>query len=266
MTDAAGGFETLIVTQEEGLTVITLNRPDVMNTINLTMVREMTETMESIRRDDQVRAVLLRARGQAFCAGAELSNAVMDGNIAFQIKDMLAVFNKMYLSVLDSEKPVVGAVNGVAAGGGFALVLCCDIVVASDAAEFSAIYTRRGIMSDVGVSYLLPRMVGLHKAKELIFTSDVINAEEAYRIGLVNKLTSRETLEEDASAFARCLASGATKAIGLSKTLIHRGLNMSLADAMEWETWGQGLCSQTEDVLEGWKAFFEKREPHFRGR
>ena len=266
MTDATARLETIIVTQEEGLTIITLNRPDVMNTINFTMVREMTETMESVRRDDQARAVLLRAGGRAFCAGAELSNALMDGNIAFQTKDMLAVFNKMYLSILDNEKPVVGAVNGVAAGGGFALVLCCDIVIASDAAEFSVMYTRRGIMSDVGVSYLLPRMVGLRKAKELIFTSNMINAEEAYRIGLVNKLTARETLEEDALAFAKRLASGATKAIGLSKTLIHRGLNMSLADAMEWESWGQGLCSQTEDVLEGWRAFFEKREPRFRGR
>jgi len=266
MTDAPGDLETIIVTQQEGLTTITLNRPDVMNTINSMMVREIAETMESVRRDDQVRAVLLRARGRAFCAGAELSDVLMDGNIAFQTKDMLAVFNKMYLSILENEKPVIGAVNGVAAGGGFALVLCCDLVIASDAAEFSVIYTRRGIMADVGTSYLLSRMVGLRKAKELIFTSDMIDAQEAYRIGLVNRLTNRDTLEEDALAFAKRLASGATKAIGLSKTMLHRGLNMSLADAMEWESWGQGLCSQTGDVLEGWRAFFEKREPRFRGR
>lgn len=262
------GLETLLVTHENGLATVTLNRPQAMNTINEIMAREIRQTMETLGSDERVRAVLLRATGRAFCAGADLSEHWHHdaGRLAFWVKDFVAAMDNVYLSILNMEKPVVCAVNGVAAGGGFALALACDIVIASDVARFSAVFARRGLAPEVGVSYLLPRVVGLLKAKELIFTADMIDAKEAERIGLVNKVTSADKLDEEALAMAKRLASGATKAIGLSKTVIHRGLGMDLATSMEWESWGQALCVQTEDFVEGMTAFLEKRQPNFKGR
>lgn len=268
MLEEETGLETLILTRENGLATVTLNRPQALNTINDVMAWEILQTMEKLGSDDQVRAVLLRATGRAFCAGVELSGQ-WDRDLSqfvFFTKKRLAVMNEVYLSIFNMEKPVVCAVNGVATGGGFALILCCDIVIASDAARFSVVYARRGLVPDVGIGYLLPRTVGLLKAKELIFTADMIDAKEAERIGLVNRVAPAERLDEEATALAKRLASGATRAIGLSKTIIHRGLDMGLAATMEWESWGQALCMQTEDVREGMAAFLEKRQPNFKGR
>lgn len=267
MPESKANPQTILVEQQDGLIVITLNRPDAMNTINDAMGQEILRTMESVNKDDRIRAVLLRATGRAFCAGMELSAFQSSPEqIAFQAKRGLADLNRVYQAILDTEKPVICAVNGVAVGGGLALVLCCDLVIASSAARFSVIYSRRGLMTDAGINYLLPRTVGLLKAKELIFTARMIGAEEAERIGLINGVAAPEELDAEALAAARRLAEGPTRAIGLSKSIIHRGLDMGLAACMEWETWGQALCIQTEDVREGMTAFLEKRQPRFKGR
>lgn len=258
-------LETLIITREDGLATVTLNHPP-MNTLSPTLIAELTKTMGQLGEDDQVRAILIKARGRAFCAGAELGGAGTATPTSLSMRKRIVQLNNMYFSILGAEKPVVSAVNGVAAGGGFTLVLASDIVIASEAAIFTTVFVRRGLFPDVGVNYLLPRVVGLLKAKELIFTADTIDAKEAERIGLVNKVVPADRLDEEALTLARRLASGATKAIGLSKTIIHRGLGMDMASTMEWEACGQGICFLSEDTQEGIRAFVEKRTPIFKGR
>jgi len=268
MVEKETRLETLLVTEEDGLATITLNRPQAMNTINDTMASEIRQIMETLGSDDRIRAILLRATGRAFCAGYEISGQWQHdfSEFLFVVKERVAAMNDVYLAILNMEKPVIGAVNGVATGGGFALVLSCDIAIASDAARFSVVYARRGLVPDVGINYLLPRTVGLRKAKELIFTADMIDAKEAERIGLVNRVVPADSLDEEATTLAKRLASGATKAIGLSKAIIHRGLGTDLASTMELESWGQALCIQSKDFQEGVNAFLEKRQPDFKGK
>jgi len=267
MSQGEPQFETLIVTVDEGVQIVTLNRPEAMNTINADMTRELLATLEMAARNTEVRSVILRATGRAFCAGFELAAMESEGTEAvFQAKSRLADINRIALAILALEKPVVTAVNGVAVGGGFSLVLCSDLAIASKTARFSVIYARRGLMSDLAINYMLPRYVGLRKAKELIFTADMIDATEAERLGLINRAVSPDTLDDEAFGLAKRMARGPTKALGLSKMAIHRSLDTDLATSLDLETWGQALCIQTQDVMEGFTAFLEKREPHFRGR
>ncbi|MBM3131756.1 MAG: hypothetical protein FJZ95_01825 [Chloroflexi bacterium] len=267
MTTSQPRFETLMVALEGDVEVITLNRPDAMNTINYLMAQELREALRSARKDGRVRAVLLRASGRAFCAGFELGSSQAEpGEIPFQARQGLAEINEICTAIISMEKPVIAAVNGIAVGGGFSLVLCCDLAVASESARFSVIYARRGLMSDLGINYLLPKYVGLRKAKEMIFTADFVDAKEAERLGLVNKTVPAIDLDREAMALAKRMAAGPTRALGLSKIAVHRAMDMDLSASLDWETMGQALCIQTEDVREGWTAFFEKREPKFKGK
>ncbi len=261
-------LEHLIVTHDSGVMVITLNRPQSMNTINTTTIRELLQSLNSAKTDDRVRAVLLRATGRAFCAGGDMSDQkdADFSQLSFWVKGFVASMSEVYLSMLNMQKPVVCAVNGIAAGGGFALPLASDIVIASEAAKFSVVFARTGLGVEAGVGYLLPRTVGLHKAKELIFFADTIDASEADRIGLVNKVVPADRLDGESLDVARRLASGPTKALGLSKAIVHRGLDMDLASSVEMESWCQALCVQTEDFVEGRMAFLDKRAPNFKGK
>jgi len=261
-------FEHLIVTHDSGVMVITLNRPKSMNTINTTTIRELIQNLDSAKTNDRVRAVLLRATGRAFSAGGDMSDQkdVDMNQVNFWVKGFVASMNEVYLSMLNLQKPVVCAVNGIAAGGGFALPLASDIVIASEAAKFSVVFARAGLGVEAGVGYLLSRTVGLHKAKELIFLADTIDAAEAERIGLVNKVVAADMLDKESFDVAKRLASGPTKALGLSKAIVHRGLDMDLVSSMEMESWCQALCIQTEDFAEGRMAFLEKRAPNFKGK
>ncbi len=267
MSQSEPQFETLIVTVDSGVQIITLNRPEAMNTINDVMTWELLTAFEMASKNNEVRAVLLRATGRAFCAGFELGAMQSEGvEAVFQAKSGLAEINRISLAILSLEKPVVAAVNGVAVGGGFSLVLCSDLAIMSETARLSVIYARRGLMSDLGINYMLPRYVGLRKAKELIFTADMIDAAEAEKLGLINKVVSSDALDDEALSLAQRMASGPTKALGLSKMAIHRSLDNDLATSLELETWGQALCIQTQDVVEGWMAFAEKRDPNFQGK
>lgn len=261
-------LKTIIVALEEGLMTITLNRPDSMNTVNRTMQRELLQSFASAKTDDQVRAVLLRASGSAFCAGGDLSGqAGIDTiHMGFWVKDFVTATGEVIQSMLNMEKPIVCAVNGIAAGGGFAFALASDIMIASDAARFSVVFARQGLGLEAGVGYLLSRAVGLHKAKELIFLADTIDATEAERIGLVSRVVPANRLDQDALDLARRLASSPTRALGLSKTIVHRSLGTDLATSMEWESACQALCVQTEDFAEGLSAFLEKRTASFKGK
>lgn len=261
-------LETIVVALEERLMTITLNRPDSMNTVNETMQKELLQSLSSAKTDDQVRAVLLRGSGRAFCAGGDLSGqpGAETNQLSFWVKRFVATTSEIIQLMLNMEKPIVCAVNGIAAGGGFAFVLASDIVIASDKARFSVVFARQGLGVEAGVGYLLPRAVGLQKAKELILLADTINATEAERIGLINMVVPADRLDEYALNLARRLASGPTRALGVSKTIVHRSLGTDLATSMEWESACQALCVQTEDFAEGLSAFLEKRTASFKGK
>ncbi|MFC1968136.1 enoyl-CoA hydratase/isomerase family protein [Chloroflexota bacterium] len=259
--------KNITLVKEEGIATLTLNRPKVLNALDLKTFQELGEAIEDIGTDSGVRAVLITGAGRAFCAGIDLT--VLDAVAAFspsefraRLKGWQGVFNNLE----ELEKPVIAAINGFALGAGFELALACDIRIAAEGAMLGDQHLKVGLVPDQGATQRLPRLVGVGKAKELIFTGDPINAREAERIGLVNKTVPAEELVATARDLARKLASGASVAIGLSKRAINKGLDTDLRSGLEYEIYGQTLCLQTEDRKEGVKAFLEKREPQFKGR
>jgi len=254
---------------------ITLNRPEVRNAITPDQRERVIALLEDASASLEVGAVVLTATGEGFCTGADLRagrapaqpkppgapDRVM-GDAARMIRRGA---QRLVAAVMDCEKPVVAAVNGTAAGIGAHLALACDLVVAAEEARFIEIFVRRGISPDGGGAYLLPRIVGLQKAKELVFFGDDLPATEAARIGLVNRVVPRAQLEETARELAERLAAGPTKAIGMAKWLLNRSLDSDRATSFDEEAWAQDLIVGTVDAGEGLRAFAERRAPEFKG-
>jgi 2-(1,2-epoxy-1,2-dihydrophenyl)acetyl-CoA isomerase len=261
-------FKALILAVENGVAWITLNRPDARNAIDAELREELFVAFDAVRADAGVRAVVLTGAGKGFCTGAALGGARGGGPTGpGAVRAMMRVSSQRLIrTVWELEKPVVAAVNGVAAGLGSHLAFACDLVIAAEEARFIEVFVRRGIAVDAGGAYLLPRLVGLAKAKELVFFGDDLPAREAERLGLVNKVVPGSDLAATARAWAERLAQGPTFAIGLSKRLLNRSLDGDLETSLEAEAFAQSLVAQTEDMAEGMKAFMEKREPRFRGR
>ena len=263
-----GKYEAIILGKEDGVATITLNRPEASNAFTLQMFQELYDALENIRLDKETRVVLLKGMGKNFCAGADVEEflPVLQRNIVECHSLLRELIYRTYLAIWNLEKPVIAAVNGVAVGGGCDLALLCDLRIASQNARFSEIYVNIGVPPDSGGTWLLPRLVGLAKACELIFSGDIIDANEAQRIGLVNKVVPNEDLEQEAKAMALKMAKGPTIAIGLAKSAIHEGLTMDLAQALEAAAAKINICFQTEDFTEGLNALAEKRPPQFKGR
>jgi 2-(1,2-epoxy-1,2-dihydrophenyl)acetyl-CoA isomerase len=265
----------LLHTVEDGVARITFNRPDSANAITPDQRNTVIRLMEEASGDLNVRAVVLTAVGKHFCTGADLrvsripENPRPDGAPERALGDVGRNIKRgaqrLVASILDCEKPVIAAVNGTAAGIGAHIALACDLIIAADTARFIEVFARRGITPDGGGAYLLPRIIGLPKAKELIFFGDDLPATEAERIGLINKVVPAAELEAAAAEWATRLAKGPTKAIGLSKFLLNRSLESDRQTAFEEEAWAQELASRTEDFNEGVQAFIERREVSFKG-
>lgn len=254
---------------------ITLNRPEVRNAITPDQRDRVIELLEEASADLGVGAVVLTATGEGFCTGADLRagrrppaprpegapERIM-GDAARMIRRGA---QRLVGAVLDCEKPVVAAVNGTAAGIGAHLAFACDLVVAAQEARFIEVFVRRGISPDGGGAYLLPRLVGLQKAKELVFFGDDLAAEDAMRLGLVNRVVPRDGLEQEAGALAERLATGPTKALGMAKWLLNRSLDSDRQTAFDEEAWAQELIVGTADSREGLAAFAERRKPEWKG-
>ncbi len=262
-------YQTILYEVADGAATITLNRPDVLNAANLQMLRELHTAIEAVRTDASVRAVVLTGGERAFCAGADLAGM----GEGFDVQNPLDVrrwlvelFNPLILKIFEMEKPWIAAVNGVAAGGGCQLALACDLVVIAEDAYFCEIFAQRGLVVDLGGLFLLPRLVGLHKAKELAFFAEKIYGPQAVALGLANRCLPRGDLLHVARDWAKRLAEGPTVALGLMKLGMNRGLQMALSDVMYYEAAAQALAIQTHDVREGLQAFLEKRAPKFQGR
>jgi 2-(1,2-epoxy-1,2-dihydrophenyl)acetyl-CoA isomerase len=257
--------ETLLVERADGVMTVTLNRPEKKNAINGTMWTELLTTFEDAATDPAVRVVVLTGAGGAFCSGADLSPGGGRGEAHHQLVRMRQVAD-VALRLHRIPKPVIAKVGGVATGAGCNMALGCDLIVASEDARFSEIFARRGLSIDGGGSWVLPRVVGLQKAKELALLADIIPATEAVRIGLVSRVVPRAELDATVASLAGRLAAGPPLALSATKRLLGQGLDVSLAQALEAEAQAQAVNFGTRDTAEAMRAFVEKREPTFEGR
>jgi len=255
--------KTIILEKREGVLKITLNRPHVLNALSMEMIEGLREVFEEAGDDDDVKALIITGAGDAFSSGADLSD--VQANCAF-VKEGCPKAQRLVMSIINLEKPVIAAVNGYATAGGCELAIACDIRIASENAKFGELFIKIGLIPGMVGIYLLPRLIGLARAKEFIFTGDIIDAKEAERIGLVNRVVAADKLEDEAMELAKRMTKGAVKAIGKAKSAINRGLDSDLIGTLDHIAMVQtGLCD-TEDHAEGVNAFLEKREAQFKGR
>jgi enoyl-CoA hydratase/carnithine racemase len=261
-------LQTVIVERQEGVVTLTLNRPDKMNAINGPMWRELIEVFDEVadRREDRV--LVITGAGDGFCSGADLTDTGntdnLQGGVGTSLRQMRVV-GRAALRLHELPKPTIAAVNGVAAGAGCNLALGCDLIIASDRARFTEIFSKRGLNVDFGGSWVLPRLVGLHKAKELVFLADILDADEAERVGIVNRVVPHEELEKAVGELAARLAALPPLQLSVSKRLLNQSYSVSMADALEFEDVAQTMNFSSKDTAEAMLAFVQKREPKFTG-
>lgn len=257
-------YETLIVeVSDSGVMSITLNRPEKKNAINAVMWAELRDVFNELRHADAARVVVFTGAGSGFCSGADIT-----GGDPTEIPNPFRSTRRLTdiaLLLHGLPQPTIAKVNGVAAGAGCNLALGCDLIVASDEARFSEIYGQRGLSPDFGGSWLLPRLVGLHKAKELAFFADVINADEAQRLDIVNRVVPASELDAFVDGWATRLSQCAPIALTQTKMLLNRSIGPSLRDALEAEGAAATINHGTADTKEAMAAFREKRPPNFLG-
>lgn len=260
-------MESLRVVRSDGVVTCTLNRPEKKNAVTSEMWVGMIDLFEAVATNPDDRVLVITGAGDGFCSGADLGDAgtVESARGAGSAMAGMRTVGKAALALHDLEKPTIAAVNGVAAGAGLNLALGCDLVIASERARFSEIFAKRGLVVDFGGSWVLPRLVGMHRAKELVLLADVIDAAEAERIGLVNRIVEHEKLGETVSELATRLANMAPLALAASKRLLNQSFAVSMAEAVEAENTAQALMSTTRDTAEAILAFFERRDPRFTG-
>lgn len=257
-------YKTIIVETKDKVAKITLNKPDKMNGVDQDMCRELVCATEEVGQDRDVRAVIITGSGKAFCAGGDLSSSMYDVKDPKELNDIILMFGQVSININAMEKPTIAMVNGAAVGAGLSFALACDMRIASDKARFGHVYLNIGVQSDAGGTYFLPRLVGVARACELVFTGKVIDAAEAERIGLVNKVVPAEELESETTKLAAQLARSSALAIGMAKKSIYRGLTMELPTAIEFEARAHTLTMISDDMTEGIAAFKEKRQPNFK--
>ena len=259
------GYQTLVVERTGPLATITLNRPDARNAIDLTMRQELVAALDEVEADAAARVLILTGSGGHFCAGGDVKTMRQRRQTAAEGRARVQMLNAMVLRLVDFPRPTIAMVDGYAVGAGTNLALCCDLVVASDRAKFGELFNKIGLVPDGGGTWLLSRLVGLARAKELIFTGDVFDAGEAARIGLVNRVVPVGELEKVTRALAEKIASGPPAVLRLAKHMVNRAATSDLAAALDLEAYSQGLAIASDDHQEGLAAFFDKRPPKFIG-
>jgi len=256
--------QTVIVEQTNNIATVFLNRPEAFNSLNRALVDELTDILHRLRDDETVSCIVITGKGKAFCAGGDLGYlSELDDPIHF--RRFIADAGGIVSAIVKMEKPVIAMVNGVAAGAGFNLALSCDFIFASQTAKFGQGFVKVGLVPDCGGTVLLSRLIGLHKAKELLFTADFVDAETACRLGFVNHVADDVELKEMVQKFALKLADSAPTALGFTKKLVNQSYFHDFEASLEREADIQALCMQTEDHREGVAAFREKRQPKFSG-
>ncbi|MBS7703648.1 enoyl-CoA hydratase/isomerase family protein [Chelatococcus asaccharovorans] len=258
-------FETLLYAIADGVGTITLNRPDALNATNDTLYHELSGLIGDIAGDRSVGAVVLTGAGRGFCAGADVKSMNPDAKLLDRRARHRWILRDILQPLIALEKPVIAAVNGPAVGAGFNIALACDIVIASEKAVFSQIFTRLALVPDLGGLYLLTRVVGLNKAKELCFTAKKVTAEEGRELGFVNHVVPHDELMPRAQKLAAEIAAGPPTSLAMIKTLLNKSSTSSLEQMLEYESFAQTIAYTTPEHKEGVAAFREKRQPNFRG-
>ena len=262
-------YECLIYEVKDSIATLTLNRPDRLNALGGSLRDDLHDAVTRSAADPEVRVMIITGAGKGFCAGGDVKamNEAKEGRRERPFMEKIAPGrDRTLLAMREAPQPIIAAVNGAAAGAGMNLALACDIRLASSAAKFSQAFVKRGLHPDWGGTYFLPRIVGMAKAAELIFTGALIDAAEALRLGIVSQVLAPEELLPAAQALARAIAAGPPIAIRLAKRGLYRNAESDLRTALEYETFAQNACFETEDATEGIRAFVEKRAPQFKGR
>ena len=259
-------YPTFVLENHYGVATIRLNDPDKLNALTFQTYADLERIFGEMAHDDDVKVVVLTGTGKGFCAGGRVDEII--GPLLKMKGEELYQFTRMTCNVVKNmrslKKPIIAAVNGIAAGAGAMLMLAADLRIFSDAARAAFLFVKVGLSgADMGALYLLPRIVGLGKATELLFFGDTINAQEAHRIGLANRVVAGDTLMDEAYNWANRLKDGPLYALGVTKELLESESNVNLETALEIEAAAQARCMETADFVEGYKAFMEKRPQRF---
>jgi 2-(1,2-epoxy-1,2-dihydrophenyl)acetyl-CoA isomerase len=257
--------DVVLYTVAEGVATITLNRPGKLNAFTVPMTQGLLRSLKAAARDGDVRAVVLTGAGRAFSAGQDLAELQASGDVSIR-EHLEQGFNQVILALRGMEKPVIGAINGVAAGAALGMALATDLRIAATEASFLSAFVRIGLVPDSGVSWLLTQLVGPAKALELMLSGEVIPAQQALELGLVSRVVPGEELAGAAQAWAAQLAAGPTRAYGLTKRIAHQAATASLEQTLAYEAMLQEIAARTADHQEGVAAFLSKRHPNFEGR
>jgi 2-(1,2-epoxy-1,2-dihydrophenyl)acetyl-CoA isomerase len=260
-------FEHILYDTGQGVATITLNRPDVLNSLNRAMAGEVRQALAQASSDADVRAVLMTGAGRAFCAGQDLAEVTPKEGPAPDLGDIVARgYNPIVRTLRQLDKPVVCAVNGVAAGAGANMAFACDFVLASSDASFIQSFSKIGLVPDTGGTFFLPRLVGMARATALMMLADKVTAQDAVAMGLIHRVVDRDKLLEEATGLARQLATRPTRGLGLIKRALNASATNGLDEQLALEAQLQAEAGSTADYREGVKAFLEKRPPVFIGR
>jgi 2-(1,2-epoxy-1,2-dihydrophenyl)acetyl-CoA isomerase len=258
-------YEHILLKRAEGIGTLTLNRPDKLNAFAGTMRKELADALVELEKDPTVRVVVITGAGRGFCAGADVGYMakLVEERDTIAMAALVEAGRRVVMTMRESAKPVIGSINGVAAGGGANLALACDLRIASDRARLGQTFNRIGLHPDWGGSYFLPRLVGPAKALELFWTAEIIDAEECLRLGLFNRVVPHDRLEEETLAMARTLAAKPALALALAKRAVYQSLSRTLPEMLDYELEAQLRCFESGDAAEGITAFVEKRTAVF---
>lgn len=256
---------TIISKKESQVLKLTLNRPEVFNSFNREMALELQSKLDAAENDPSVRAIVITGAGKAFCAGQDLKEVTTPALHPGFKKILEEHYNPIIARIRKIEKPIIAAVNGVAAGAGANIALACDVVVAHEKVSFIQAFSKIGLVPDSGGTFFLPRLIGFGKASALMMLGDKIVAEEAERLGMIYKIFALETFQEDVMALAMHMAQMPTKALGMTKRLLNQSMHNTLQEQLALEGALQIEAAQSNDYTEGVAAFVEKRKPEFKG-
>jgi enoyl-CoA hydratase/carnithine racemase len=260
-------YTTLVTEKKDQIGTITFNRPDVLNALSQLGFREFIQALKEMDADDGIRVVVITGAGRAFSAGLDIDEARQGppetGLQVVPLQDTVAWIPHIMRNM---RKPIIASINGPAAGGGFTIALASDIRIASEDAKLGAGFVRVGLIPELGSSYTLPRLIGIAKACELIFTGKTVDAREAKAIGLVNEVVPRDELTAATYKMATEITKAAPMALQLAKKALYQGLDSDLVSQLHFEQLGQSTCFRSEDFREGTQSFLEKRKPVFKGR
>jgi enoyl-CoA hydratase len=259
-------YETIIYTREDETAIVTLNRPENLNALTVKLKQELSEAFEMIAGDDGVKGVLITGAGKAFCAGSDIRERSQMHMTSPQFYFSQKRTTELFERIAEFPKPVIAAVNGSAMGGGCELCLACDLRVASEKAIFGLPEVKIGIMPAGGGTQRLPRVIGMTKAKELLLTGDIIDAHEAYRIGLVNRVAPTDSLMEEAKKLLGKIVCNPPLSVKFIKRAVNVGMQLDIHSGVDYETQCAAVLIETEYRAEGFQAFLEKRKPQYKGR